>query len=60
MAVIGHTPQLLEYVLTQNAQYRFGDEVTTRLSTTVSYEGVYKAVLVGDGGHFGLPTRATC
>ena len=49
MAVTTHIPQLLEYGLTQESQYRLRDEVTDCLSATVSFEDVYKAVLVGDG-----------
>ena len=59
MAVTGHIPQLLEYGLTQEAQYRLRDEVTDRLSATISFEAVYKALLVGDGSHV-LPANTPC
>ena len=49
MAVTAHAPHLLEYGLTQESQYRLRDEVTDCLSATISWEDVYKAVLVGDG-----------
>ena len=49
MAVTGHIPQLLEYGLTQEAQSRLRDEGTDRISVIISFEAVYKALLVGDG-----------
>ena len=49
LAVTGHTPQLLEYGLTPEAQYRLRNEVPERLSATPSFEAVYKALLGGDG-----------
>ena len=40
MAVTGHIPQLLEYGLTQEAQYRLRNEMTERLSATISFVAV--------------------
>ena len=39
----------MEYGLTQESQFLLHSELSDRLSTTISFETVYKALLVGDG-----------
>ena len=59
MAVTGHIPQLLEYVLTQEAQFRLRNEEPDRRSATFSFEAVYKALRVDDGRQV-LPANTRC
>ena len=47
-AAVGQRPLLLEYGLTQESQFLLHSELSARLSTTISFETVYKALLVGD------------
>ena len=42
-------PLLLDYGLTQESQFLLHSELSAHLSTTISFETVYKALLVGDG-----------
>ena len=48
-ATVGQPPLLLEYGLTQESQFLLHSELSAQLSTTISFETVYKALLVGDG-----------
>ena len=46
--VVGQRPLLLEYGLTQEIQFLLHSELSAQLSTTLSFETVYKTLLVGD------------
>ena len=48
-ATLGRSPLWLEYGLTQQSKVRLRSELSVQLSTTISFETVYKALLVGDG-----------
>ena len=48
-AILGRSPLLLEYALTQESQFLLRNELRAQLSTTISLDPVYKALLVGDG-----------
>ena len=47
-AVVGQRQLLLEYGLTQESQFLLHSELSAHLSTTISFETVYKVLLVGD------------
>ena len=51
-------PHLMESGLTQVSQFRLHQQLCAHLSSTVSYEMVYKAILVGDGRHVLRPNSA--
>ena len=60
MSLKSHTPQLLEYGLKQDVQSRLRENVSPYLSTTISFETVYKALLGGDGRQLLPPTPRLC
>ena len=45
----GQRPLLLEYGLTQESLFVLHSELSAHLSKTISFETVYKELLVGDG-----------
>ena len=48
---------MLEYGLTQESQFLLHNELSPHLSSTISFEIVYKALLVGDGRELLLPNK---
>ena len=58
MMVAMHSRFLLEYCLTQEGQFRLHRQLGPHLSSTNSFEIVYKPLLVGDGSQL-LPENPT-
>ena len=50
MAVAARVTQLLEYGLTQDAQYRLRCEMTAHLSSTIPFEAVYRQCSLANAG----------
>ena len=48
-AIIGRSPLLLEYGLSQERQFLLHNELSAQLATTIFFERVYNALLVRDG-----------
>ena len=49
LATLGRSPLILEYDFTQESQLLLHIELSSQLSTTMSFERVYRALLVGYG-----------
>ena len=48
-ATLGRSPLIWKYGLTKESQFLLRSELTAQLSTSISFETVNKALLVGDG-----------
>ena len=55
MVVSKQFPLLMEYGLTQESQFHLHQQLGINLSSTASFEMVYKVILVGDGRQLLLP-----
>lgn len=47
--LVGQSPGLLQYGLTRESQFRVDEQLCPHLSSTSSFEAVYKALLGGEG-----------